>query len=44
MEQKDRKRGDILDDNRLDEDEASGSQLHDCLNLICSRSLPNYTP
>jgi len=44
MEQKDQKKGDMMDDNGLDEDEASASQLHDCLNLTCTRSLPNHTP
>ncbi len=44
MEQKDQKRGDMMDDNGLDEDEASASQLHDYLNFTCTRSLPNHSP
>ena len=44
MEQKDQKKGDMMDDNGLDEDEASASQVHNSLNLTCTRSLPNHTP
>ncbi len=32
-------KGDVMDDNRLDEDEASASQLHYCLDLTSSPSL-----
>lgn len=36
MKQKNQKRDDIMDDNRLNEDEESAAQFHDCLNLTCS--------
>lgn len=33
IKQKDQKGGDTMDDSRLDKDEGSAAQLHDCLNL-----------